>query len=403
MTTFTDVFGGSTVPPAEYGYASVTLAADTTFVWPYNDGSGTNVISKIMEVTASSASLTMTLPHANEVSTGEDVLIRNIGANSFFVVDSNGGAVATVAAGEAKYLYITDNSTEAGAWSVIAYGAGSSSVDAAALQGYAIKAIGSTLNQSHPVVESATVTTITASHRGKVFNYTGGTGTLPLTDVTTLGNDFFFLLRNSGTGTLTVDPSNAQLIDGGASVMLQPGESTLVVSSGVAWFTVGLGRSLQYNFTQLVYDVTTGTPFTLSATEASNKVIKFIGSPGATVTVIVPSVVAVYYIYSDLSTAQDITVKTAAGTGAVISQSQRVIVICDGTDVVSAQSAAVSSAIFLTDGSAVAPSMSFASKTNTGIYKSGTDDLGITVDGVSQATFTSSGATFPNGISGGTY
>lgn len=403
MTTFNDVFGNSTVPPSDYGYSAVTLSANTTFVWPYNDGTGTNVVSKIMEVTASSAGLTLTLPHANEVSTGEDMLFRNVGANSFAVVDSDGGAVATVAVGEAKYVYVKDNSTEAGAWGLISYGSGSSSVDAAALQGYAIKAIGSTLNQSHPVVESATVATITASHRGKVFNYTGGTGTLPLTDVTSLGDDFFFLLRNSGTGTLAVDPNNAQLIDGGASVALQPGESTLIVSSGVAWFTVGLGRSMQYNFTQLVYDVSSGTPFTLSSTEAGNKLLKFIGNPGSTVTVIVPSVVAVYYIYSDLSTAQSITVKTAAGTGAVISQSQRVIAICDGTDVVSAQSAAVSSAIFLTDGSGVAPSLSFASKTNTGLYKSGTDDIGVTVDGVSQAVFTSTGATFPNGISGGTY
>lgn len=402
MTTYSDVFGVSTVPPAGYGYCAVALAASTTFEWPYNS-SGANVMAKIMEVSAASAGLNFVLPPADEVSTGEDFLLKNIGAETFTIQDNGGNTVATLDAGAAKYFYLTDNSTADGVWSVLTFGAGSSAVDAGALIGYGIKAINSSLNQSHPVVDTGSLTTISGIHRAKVYNYTGGAGSLPLTAVATLGDDFFFLLRNSGSGTLTVDPSGAELIDGAATIDLQPGESALIVTSGAAWFSVGLGRSLQYNFTQLVYDVSAGTPFTLTAAEANNKMLKFIGSPTGAVIVIVPAVVAVYYIFNSLSTAYGVTIKTAGGAGSAVSQGQRSIAMCDGTDVVSAQSATATTSLTLVDGSDLSPALSFASQTNTGLYKANTEDLGVTINGTNVATFKSTGLVVTAGISGGLF
>jgi hypothetical protein len=148
---------------------------------------------------------------------------------------------------------------------------------------------------------------------------------------------------------------------------------------------------MQYNFTQLVYDVTTGTPFTLTAAQATNKLLNFIGSPVAGVTVNVPATVAVYYVYNNLSTAQSVTVKTVSGAGAAIPQGQRAIVMCDGTNVVSAQSAAVSTNVALTDGSAASPALNFASQTNTGLFKYGSTDLGVSVGGVMVGFFNASG------------
>lgn len=400
--SYTDVFGTDTLPPAEFGYSALIINTDTTLVWPYNSNGG-DAVSKIMSVTANVAALSLIFPDATEVSVGEDFLIRNVGAETFTLKDSTGGVVATLAPSAAKYFYLTSNATAAGSWGVLTYGSGASAVDAAALVGYGVKAINASLNQAHPVFDSGSVLTIDATYRAKVFNYTGGADTLPLTSATTLGDDFFFLLRNSGAGTLTIDPASGELIDGVSTIQLQPGESALLVCSGAAWFTVGQGRSIQYNFTQLVYDVTAGTPFTLTPAEASNKLLRFIGSPGAGVTVNVPATVAVYYIYNDLSTAYSVTVKTASGAGAVIAQGQRVIAMCDGTDVVSAQSAAVSTDVALTDGSQVAPSLNFASQTNTGIFKYGATGVGIAVDGAAAAYFGSTGATIVNGVSGGTF
>ena len=400
--SYTDVFGTDTLPPSEFGYSALAINVDTTLVWPYNSSAG-NAISKIINLTANSAGLSLIFPDATEVSVGEDFLIKNVGAETVTMKDSAGGVVATLAPSASKYFYLTDNTTAAGVWSVLAYGSGASAVDAAALVGYGIKAIGATLNQSHGVFDSATTVTVDATYRAKVLNYTGGVGTLPLTTVATLGDDFFFLLRNSGTGSLTVDPDGAELVDGMSSLTVQPGESTLLVCSGVAWFTVGLGRSIQYNFTQLVYDVSAGTPFTLTAAQASNKLLNFIGSPAAPVVVNIPATVGVYYTYNNLSTANTVTVKTTAGIGAAIAQGQRVILMCDGTDVVSAQSAAVSTDVALTDGSEVSPALNFASQTNTGVFKYGATGFGITVDGATAVYFEATGATIVNGVSGGTF
>lgn len=401
MATFTDVFGLDTVPPAQYDYAAYTLTADTVFVWPYN-AVGPYIVAKIMEVTTTPGS-DLILPSADEVSVGEDFLVKNIGSNTFTVTDAGGNSIATVDPGIAKYFYLTNNTTVDGIWAVLGFGAGSSSVDAGSLIGYGIKAIGSTLNQSHPVITTAVPVTVMDTFRAQTVNYTGGTGSLPLASVLSVGDDFFFLLRNSGTGTLTVDPNAGELVDGGPTVDLQPGESTMLVCSGAAWFTVGLGRSLTYNFTQLVFDVSAGGPFTLTATQASNKLLKFIGSPAADVTVIVPAVVAVYYVYNNLSTAHNVIVKTPSGSGSSLSQGQRVVMICDGLNVVSAQSAVTTTSISLIDGSPASPAMSFASQTNTGIYKAGTG-MGVSVAGTSIAVFSPTGLAVPvGGISGGIF
>jgi hypothetical protein len=392
MTSFSDVFGNDTIGPSKQTYVSYDLTVNTDFVWSSNSGTSSDVLAAIVEIT-SAAGLTHTLPNCNEVSKGEDCLVKNVGSESFNLVDSGSNAVVTIASGEAKYLYVKDNSTAVGLWGVISYGVGSSSVDASALIGYGIKASGVSLNQSHPTYTSASGLTIDSTYRAKTIVHTGGATSYGFSAASTLADDFFTLFRNNGTGSVTLDPNGSELIDSSSSIVMQPGESCLIVCSGTALFTVGLGRSVYYNFTQLTKDVSSGGPFTLSSTEASNKLLTFTGSPAAAVDVIVPSVVSVYYVYNDCSTAQSIVLKTALGASVNISQTARVIVFCDGTDIVSAQSATVSSSVSLTDGSASAPSINFATKTNTGLYKSSTQDLGIAVNGSSVATFTSSGLT----------
>ena len=378
--SYTDVFGNTTLPPAEYGYRSQTLTGDVTLEWPYNTNVTTSTVAKIMDISCAAGNV-ITLPDATLVSTGEDFLIRNVGANPLTVKRSDGVLVYTVAAGAAVYFYLTDNSTTAGVFGTVPYGVGSSYVDAAVLVGYGIKAISGTLNQAHPVTTNSASVTIDETYRAKLLNFNGGAATISLASVSTLGDDFFFLLRNSGTGTLTIDPNGSQTIDGQTTLQIQPGESLMLFCSGAAWYSVGYGRSTLYQFTQLVKDVTSGGPFTLTSSEASNKLITFIGTPSATVTVNVPAVVSVYYLYNNCSTPQAVTFKTSAGTGVSVSQTGRAIVLCDGTNVIAAQSVSVSSSISLIDGTNSAPSLNFASQTNTGLYKYGSQGLGASANG----------------------
>jgi len=392
---YNDVFGVNTVPPSQYGYQAIVLTADTTFNWP-SQGTA-NLISAIMDVSAS-AGLSMIMPAADDVSPGQDILIRNVGANTVTVKGSTGVTIASVAPSSVIYLYVTDNTTPAGVWGTVAFGVGTSAVDAATLMGYGIKAIGNTLNQSHPILTTGAGLTLDATHRASLVNFTGGVTTCALDQASVLGDDFFTIVRNSGTGTLTINPYGAELIDGSSTFEVQPGESLLLFCSGVSWYTVGYGRSVIYNFTQLVLDVSAGGTFTLTPTEASNKLLTFIGNPAAGVTVVVPSVVAVYYLLSQLSTAQTVTVKTALGTGVAVPQGQRIVAICDSTNVYSAQSVSASTSISLIDGSVSTPSLNFASKTNTGLYKYSTAGLGIAINGVDVAHVDTTGTTF-NGTS----
>lgn len=381
MTGFTDAFGTNTLPPAEFGFKSFTLTNDLTLNWPYNSSDAATTLAKIMEVSAT-AGLSITTPDATQVSPGEDFLIRNIGAESITVKNAGGTTIATVAAGAAVYFYLTLNTTSSGVFSVVAFGVGTSTVDAASLVGYGIKAIDHTLNQSHPSLPTATDLSVGVTHRARLLVYTGGAGTFSLGQCSTLGDDFFFLVRNEGTGMLALDPNGSELIDNQATLSLQPGESLMLVCTGSTWYSVGYGRSVYYNFTQLTKDLTAGGTITLTAAEASNKLLTFIGSPAADVTVVVPAQVSVYYTYSNLSTPKNITLKTSSGSGTLIPQGQRVIAICDGTNVLSAQSAVSNSSLSLTDGSVAVPSLYFATQTNTGLYKYGANGIGFAVNGV---------------------
>ena len=380
MTTFNDVFGSDTVPPSEYGFSSYVITTNTVLQWPYNTNDSTTSIAKIMDFSCQSGN-SVTLPDARNVSTGEDFLIKNVGANSLTVKDNSGVTIANVGVGTAVLFYLKDNTTAPGVFGVIQYGVGTSFVDAATLVGYGIKAISGSLNQSHIVQLVSGNTTITATHRASVVVNNGGAVTLALDNTVTLGNDFFVIIRNDGSGTLTLDPYSSQLVDGQISFGVQPGESLMLFCSGLAWYSVGYGRSTLYQFTQLIKDVSSGGTFTLSATEASNKLLTFIGNPSTAITVVVPSVVSVYYAQSSLSTAQTITIKTALGTGVALPQGARIIALCDGTNVVSAQSVQSNTTVSLVDGGNTLPSLNFASQTNTGIYKYSTSGIGFAVTG----------------------
>lgn len=394
--SYTDVFGSQTLPPSDYGYVKLTVTTDTAVAWPYNADSTATVLAKITEVDCQSGNK-LTLPDATQVSVGEDILIRNVGSNTLIVNNAAGVQIATVAVGAASYFYLTDNTSVAGIFSVVGFGVGTSSVDAASLVGYGIKALGASLNQSHPVLPVASATTLDNTHRASLVVFTGGASTFALTAAATLGNDYFVLIRNDGTGTLTIDPASSETIDGLSTLQLQPSESLFLICTGTAWYSVGYGRSTLYQFTQLTKDVSAGGTITLSAAEAANKLVTFIGNPSGAVTVIVPAVVAVYYTYSAISTAHTITVKTSAGSGASIDQGSRIIVLCDGTNVLSAQSATSNTSLSLSDGSLAVPSLFFATKTNTGLYKYGTDGIGFSINGVDMFHMdTAGGINLPN-------
>ena len=80
--------------------------------------------------------------------------------------------------------------------------------------------------------------TVVAADRGKVIECTA-TLTLSLTAAATLGGAFPFLVMNSGSGTVTIDPSGSETIDDKATISVAAGKSVLVVCNGAEFYTVG--------------------------------------------------------------------------------------------------------------------------------------------------------------------
>jgi hypothetical protein len=410
--SFTSPFTGQVIQPTDVSFRAVTLSVTTTLSWPINGSDTDNAAARIMNVTATASSLLLKMPPANQTSVGQDALIRNVGATTFTVADYVGNTIVSVASGEAKYIYITTNANTAGTWGIISFGVGSSSADAATLAGFGLKAISTTLNQSHTVQTFASDYTAIASDRAASYVWTSGSGTLTLTAASTLGNDWFLMLRNGGTGTLTIATASG-LINGVASIAFQPGDSAFIVCSGTAFFTVGLGRNTQFNFTQLTKAVVTGS-YTLTSAEAANVVQKYTGTLTGNVTVNLPQTVQVYYITNQTdggAAPYSITFTTSSGGAtASVPAGQQVILLCDSVNLLNATTIAAGAAnISLVDGSAGAPSLNFNAETNTGIFRPGSGEFAIAILGLQMFVVSASGLTVPGtgtftgGVSGGTF
>jgi hypothetical protein len=362
-----------------------------------------------MEVSTASTANELWMPPANQASVGQDALVRNVGAVSVTVKDYTGlNTIVTIAAGEAQYIYIITNATTAGTWGIIAFGIGSSGADAATLAGFGLLAIGQTLNQSSPVTTFSTSYSAVAADRASFYAWTGGAGTFTLPLASVVGNNWFTQVRNAGTGLLTVTCSGSDVFNSSATVGLQPSDSCLIASSGTAFYSVGLGKSTQFNFSQLVKTVATGS-YTLTSSEASNVIQKYnsAGDLTGNVTIIVPPTIQVYYIQNATTggaSSYTVTISTGSGSTATISAGQQATLICDSVNLVNANTVlAGSTAISLINGSVGAPSLNFASETSTGIYRAGSGEFDIAIFGVKQFALLATGAVIPSGLSGGTF
>jgi hypothetical protein len=408
--SYNSPFTGNVIQPTDVSYRAITIANTTLQLeWPINGTTTNDAAARIMEVTTTGVS-SLWMPPANQSSVGNDALIRNTGGENFTVKSYDGlNTIVTVLPGEAQYIYITTNATTAGTWGIIAYGIGSSGADAATLAGYGLLAIGQTLNQSQPVTTFSTGFTATAADRSSTYVWTGGAGTLTLTLASTLGDNWFMFLRNSGTGALTVTGTSGNLINGSASIILQPADSCIIVCSGSQFYTVGLGKSTQFAFTQLSKAVLTGT-YTLTASEASNVIQKYTGALTGNVTIVIPSTVQVYYILNETSNAYTVTITTGSGATAILTAGSQATLVCDSVNLYNANTIlAGSSTISLNNGSVGSPSLNFSSESTTGIYRAASGEFNLAILGVLRSTLSATGlaivgtGNFTGGVAGGTF
>lgn len=391
MTDYTDPFGGSTVPPSQDRLNIVALTADATMYWPYEYTEEGIFASDIIEI-STDTDRTVIAPAASSASLGAGFVLRNTGAFTITVLDGAGGGLTTVLPGVAKHFYVKANNTVAGTWSVLTFGTGTSDADANSLVGSGLVVLSNSLASGVDITESSGSLAVTSVHRAQLLVNTGGSVTFTLDLAADLGENFYTTFRNSGSGNLTIATTSSQTIDGETTLTIAPGETATVVRNSNEFYSFGQGRTTTFAFTQLNITLSSGTR-TITTDEAANKMLNFTGSPATDVEVTLPSFSSIYYVYNNLTTTDNITFTTGSGDTTIVPQGQRGILFVDSVNVVSAQSPAATGAVQFVDGSYASPSITFASDTDTGLYRSGANTVGVTVNGTSIGTFNSTGWT----------
>lgn len=360
MTTYTSVFGGANIYPAEISYSAIALSANVTLSWPEETSTSENLATRIIDISAASAGYSIYLPAANKTGTGQTILFNNTGAETITIRNAGGTQVVTVAAGTLWQVYLTNNSTANGTWQSLQYGATTSTVNASSLAGTGIVAVGTLLSQSVPITTFNSNYTAGASDRAKMFVWTGAGGTFTLPAAASVGDNWFVYLRNSGSGAIDADPTGSPTIDGLSSLSFQPGESAIIATDGSNFYTIGFGQSATFAFDYTVIDVSGTGNYVLSGSELNRIAYKFVGTLTGNRNIIVPSTVQQYWVNDETTGAYTFTVKTAAGTGINFTSGQRAIVYCDGTNVVDADSSSLSLPVGISDGGTGATTASAA-------------------------------------------
>ena len=336
---YTDVFGGQLLFPSQLSYLLITTAVDVQLSWPTEQQiGGDGVVADFLDIDATATNLNIDMPSATATGTGNKTTINNVGSNDFDVRDNDDVSIVTISPGEQWVLVLTDNTTNAGTWSSFQLGATVSQATASALAGAGIKSITTTLNQKiDSDVVNTTPFSIVDGDRARCTIYTAGAGTCNLANAATVGDDWFFMIRNSGTGTLNIVPPSGS-IDGAASLNLDQNVSCFIFTDGTDYFTVGLSSPSVIGFDFVEIAVPGSGDFVLSGANLDRISYRFTGALTGNRRIVVPSSVQQYWVDNQTSGAFTLEIDTAAGSGQVITQGESAIVYCDATDVINAVS-----------------------------------------------------------------
>lgn len=394
MTTYQDLFGLNAVPPAESSYGAFSFSVSSTLAWT-GDYSGLTpdqyLASSKLDITPLSASLELLLPVANQVSVGQDILIRNMGAFEVTITDSLGNNGVSLPPGVAKVFFVTDNTTVAGTWGVFTLGTGTSGADATALAGNGLRVIASKLNTDIPYQPINSNYTLQELNRSGVVDALTGAVNISLPAAGSMSTGFYTLVRNSSTGNVVIDPNGVELIDGLVNKTLAPGESLILICTGLSWISVGFGRDATFVFGEVVVNAA-ATTITLTSADVAGRMIRVSGTATANVTVNLPPVDNIYFVNVESGVGvYDVTFTTGSGLTTVLNKDERTVLYCDGINVTfavtTAQAVAIVTSLALSDGSAAAPSVSFDLDSDLGFYRAGPNLLGLTSNGVRTAEF----------------
>lgn len=378
-------FTGDVLTSADTTYNTFFLNAPGTFVWAEQGAvepltANTYIAANINDISLLNGAQTIKLPDATLATLGVDLLIRNLSAFSLTVTSNTNTNAVGVAPGAAVWFYLTDNSTPAGIWRNVTLGAGTSAADAAALVGGGLAvSLDAKIALAYQVNQSASAPTLNENSRGNVYVWTGGSGTyaLPVPQQ----DAWNIMVRNNGTGQLTLMPPAGYEIDNVQSVQLLPGESTIIVYQALNqdFFTIGRNRLSNFYFSSSVWD-TSNTGGTLDLTQYATIIQRYrSSSSGQPVTIDLPPSTNTYYIIN--STTFPLTFQipgTPQGNTVTIAALQQSSIVADGTNLYAINTIQYGS-LTLTDSSRAQPALTISAQ-QTGFYAQA-NTAGISVNG----------------------
>ncbi|MGH8585401.1 MAG: DUF2793 domain-containing protein [Gammaproteobacteria bacterium] len=156
----------------------------------------------------------------------------------------------------------------------------------------------------------------------------------PFTDPPAEGDAY--IIPAAATGVWASQTNKIAVYIGGAWVFYMPiegvrlwlnDEDTEYAFDGSSWVVYPfIGR--------LSKSVAGGSDVTLTAVEARNQILEFTGALTANINVVMPAPPWQWIVYNATSGTFTLTVKTASGTGVVVTQHKRALLYADGTNVV---------------------------------------------------------------------
>lgn len=387
MPTFTSPFTGTVVQPTDVSYYELTFTTDQDLYWPAVVNPTQVPAARIMDCYPEAASLHVNLPAGGQGAVGSDILFRNFGSVTFSIVDFDGGSSVLIAPGESKYFYLSDNSTENGVWQNVTFGTGTSTADAATLQGAGLTTLDGKLAVTGNIVEVSSTPTLLDSSRAATYVWTGGNVTFTLPTALSLTAGWFIGFRNNGSGTLTIVGQGSSLVNGSSSISISPGDSGYLIFQQTTgnFFTIGLTVPSNVTFTSATYDVDAITGTTLDLVSYAPIIQTYVGLSGTRAVdldVTFPAITQLYVLVNSTGEpGYNITfqVSGSSQTPIALTEGQTALVLSDGNFLyVLTQT---TTGIYLANnGSAGAPSFSFNSDDTTGMYLVGTSVLGLTAN-----------------------
>jgi hypothetical protein len=421
MTTYVSPFTGDVVQQTDVTYFQLAFSTNQTLHWPVTVNPPEVPAARIMDCTPSTAGLSVALPPGGQGSEGTDILFRNFGAVAFTVTDSAGGASVSIGAGVSKYFYLSDNSTPAGTWQNVTFGTGTSSADAASLQGAGLTTLAGKLATTQTPLSVSASLTFTDANRANTYVWTGGNGTFTIPAVGGLTPGWFVSFRNNGTGVLNIIGTGATQINAQPNITVNPGESGILMfqSSTGNFFTVGLATPSNVTFTSATYDVDSVVGPTFSLVSYAPIIQTYVALSGTRTTnlnVLLPATTQLYILVNDTgAVTYNVTFQISGSSQAPVPLSPGSVatVLSDG-NFLYVLSQNTTSFYYAADGSAAVPSYSFISDTNTGMFLDAANVLGLSANGVDMMLLDNTSplnpqvttpATFTaiNGIKGGVF